>query len=300
MGLTGAGAAATVPIVARGRHTGVLAVIGVDSGPDIGPAELQCLQILADVVAVSLDRNGLMEHVTAAYEEVQRQSELVDHISDAIISISLDDRVASWSAAAERIYGYAGGEAVGDLFMLLATRLQGTDGGQVGVEAALAEATRSGEWRGELRERSLHGGELQLLASIVGLTDDAGEPSGFIIVNRDMTEHRRKEHQADHDALTGLPNRASMTKQLQRAVQRAATGGHRLAVMFLDLNGFKQVNDRFGHEAGDEVLRETARRLSPARCPATTTCSPVSAATSSSSSPRTSATSAHPTWPGAS
>jgi diguanylate cyclase (GGDEF)-like protein len=71
----------------------------------------------------------------------------------------------------------------------------------------------------------------------------------------------RARHLAAHDALTALPNRSSFLDRLEHAVQRAHSGGHALAVMYLDLDDFKQVNDTHGHDAGDETLRITAARL---------------------------------------
>ena len=82
---------------------------------------------------------------------------------------------------------------------------------------------------------------------------------------RDITERKRLEHtlemQATTDVLTGLPNRRSLLKTLPQAMRRAERTGRPLALIFLDLDGFKQVNDNYGHDAGDRVLIEFARRL---------------------------------------
>ena len=84
-------------------------------------------------------------------------------------------------------------------------------------------------------------------------------------VAHEVTELRRAEreleHRASHDPLTGLPNRHQLQCELQYAIAHAARTGDGLAVLYLDLDGFKEVNDRGGHDAGDRLLREVARRL---------------------------------------
>ena len=82
-----------------------------------------------------------------------------------------------------------------------------------------------------------------------------------MFVNRDVTEQRRQEHEAAHDVLTGLPNRRRLVGRIRDAGERVRRGGGPMAVLFLDLNGFKPVNDRHGHAVGDELLIRIAGRL---------------------------------------
>jgi diguanylate cyclase (GGDEF)-like protein len=92
-----------------------------------------------------------------------------------------------------------------------------------------------------------------------------GQHSGALIIHTDITADRHREqewqYRALHDPLTGLPNRALLTDRLEHAVAGAERNPQSLALLFVDLDGFKQVNDRFGHPAGDEVLRQAALRL---------------------------------------
>ncbi len=256
---------AVLPVRVRGHGGGALTVTrDQDRGP-YADEDLVLAQMCADLVGAALDGAALIADVASVQEDLRRQHEMVDHVSDAIIAVNGDHLVVSWNAAAERTYGYSAGEAFGcDLFALLATEFVGADGQQVDRDAALAETDRTGEWRGELRERRADGAEVEILTSIATLPDGTGGPNGLVFVNRDLTEQRRKEHLATHDTLTGLPNRALVRDLLRRAVADAERTGSRLAVLFLDLDGFKQVNDRLGHAAGDEVLRVTARRLQDA------------------------------------
>uniref|UniRef100_UPI0035ADA16D CHASE domain-containing protein n=1 Tax=Hylemonella sp. TaxID=2066020 RepID=UPI0035ADA16D len=92
-----------------------------------------------------------------------------------------------------------------------------------------------------------------------------GKPLMMYGTHQDITERKQQEemfrHGAQHDALTGLPNRVLLADRLERALLTARRGNHSLAVLYLDLDGFKEVNDARGHEAGDVVLRTVARRI---------------------------------------
>jgi diguanylate cyclase (GGDEF)-like protein len=92
-----------------------------------------------------------------------------------------------------------------------------------------------------------------------------GRYSGALVVHTDITVERRRErdwqHRALHDQLTGLPNRTLLMDRLEHAVATAARGSRSVAVLFVDLDAFKSVNDTFGHPAGDYVLTESARRM---------------------------------------
>jgi diguanylate cyclase (GGDEF)-like protein len=99
------------------------------------------------------------------------------------------------------------------------------------------------------------------MSSLTARLDHEQLPSGLVVVNRDVTDQRREEHRALHDALTGLPNRRMLNHRLYDSFARACRNNWTLAVLFIDLDGFKPINDTYGHAAGDEVLKATATRL---------------------------------------
>jgi diguanylate cyclase (GGDEF)-like protein/PAS domain S-box-containing protein len=102
----------------------------------------------------------------------------------------------------------------------------------------------------------------------VTVTDDKGEPQYLIKTSEDITDRRETEsrmaHMAYHDGLTGMPNRAAFLQALEQLIDACGDAGEEFAVLSVDLDGFKEINDVFGHEIGDKLLIEVARRLEKA------------------------------------
>jgi diguanylate cyclase (GGDEF)-like protein len=125
--------------------------------------------------------------------------------------------------------------------------------------------TSGREWRGELLNRKKDGSLFWEAVSISPITNDAGSITHFVAVNEDISLRKSYEndllHQANYDSLTGLANRLLVKDRLAQAISRAQRTGTMVAVLFIDLDDFKKVNDSLGHSAGDELLIETGRRL---------------------------------------
>jgi diguanylate cyclase (GGDEF)-like protein/PAS domain S-box-containing protein len=248
----------------RGR---VLGGVAVTRKPDetFTEQEIEFIDALAAATAATISNARVVGDSAAILEDLRRQGELLDHISDAIVACDADDLIVSWNAGAERLYGYPAADAVGcDVFALLATNFFTSDGvpmDRKSVDETLAEY---GRWGGELRERRADAVPLTVMTSITRVTGPDGERQGLVVVNRDVSEQRREEHRALHDTLTDLPNRRMLVNRLYDALARSFRSGGPLAVLFLDLDRFKPVNDVYGHAAGDELLRVTAARLARA------------------------------------
>lgn len=122
-----------------------------------------------------------------------------------------------------------------------------------------------GHWRGELWHRRNEKEWQVMLLTLSAITDEAGQVVNYIGIASDITalkQHEKQlEHIAHYDALTGVPNRVLLADRLSQALARTRRDGSILAVCYLDLDGFKQVNDTLGHEAGDRVLMEITRRI---------------------------------------
>jgi diguanylate cyclase (GGDEF)-like protein/PAS domain S-box-containing protein len=249
-----------VPMSVHGRLVGVAAGSLLDQ--TIGEEDLAFATTLADLTAVTIMNARVLADATAVTEELRRQIEVLDDISDGLVSLDSDRRVVSWNAGAERIYGYTRADALGcDLFSLLNTQFMTNDGLPLALADVTAIAMEHSGWRGEVRERRADGIPLTVLCALNTTADDFGALRGYVLVNRDVTDQRREEHRALHDALTGLPNRRMLTNRLYDAFARACRNGTTLAVLFIDLADAARAAEPLGREAFDEILRATANRL---------------------------------------
>ncbi|HKX16557.1 MAG TPA: diguanylate cyclase [bacterium] len=192
---------------------------------------------------------------------------IVESSDDAIFTQSLDGVILSWNRAAERMYGYTAAEAIG---RPLAALISAGASAASELLARVARGERIVQY--ETRWEPKDGRPIDVSLTISPIVDAFGAITAAATIGRDVTERRQHEealrqvnaelhHKAHHDSLTGLPNRTLFADRLRHALARARRYGNRVAVLLVDVNGFKQINDTFGHPAGDEVLVEIAARL---------------------------------------
>ncbi|RKT44567.1 putative bifunctional diguanylate cyclase/phosphodiesterase [Thiocapsa rosea] len=135
------------------------------------------------------------------------------------------------------------------------------------VRAAFARFATDCEAPPEIhyRRRSANGDYLWFAAYLEPMTDDQGRLDRILVVHQDVTQRKASEeralHLVQHDPLTGLPGRSLLAPMAAQMLAGAGRAGRRLAVLFVDLDRFKAINDNYGHAVGDEVLRQTAQRL---------------------------------------
>ncbi len=189
---------------------------------------------------------------------------LVDGVKDySIIMLDAEGRVASWNAGAERIEGYTAAEAIGQpAYMFYTNEAMAAERPAQLLELARESGSASEEgWR--VRK---DGSRFLAHVVITALRDEGGGLYGYSQVTRDVTELRlaaqRIEHLATHDPLTNLPNRLLLQDRLNQALAAARREGTKIALMFVDLDRFKYVNDSLGHHVGDALLKEAATRMS--------------------------------------
>lgn len=201
------------------------------------------------------------EEVTSRRER-DLLSYVVESSEDAIITKDRHGRITSWNRGAEQLYGYTAEEAIGRPISLLVPP---------GGEEAQAEMTRqvfAGEAIEQLETTRLRrdGTDVAVSLSVSPVRDERGQIVSAAVIARDVTERRRYEARlralADHDHLTGLLNRRRFEAELRRELSRTSRSGQGGAVVSVDLDGFKGVNDSGGHAAGDAVLGSVANVLS--------------------------------------
>lgn len=203
--------------------------------------------------------------------EALRESEmrlrlLTEHSRDVIWTMTLDGQLSYVSPSVERLRGYTPEESYGQAIADMLTPPSLAQA-QLLLENARASA-ESGqpvtEFCGEFEQTTRGGGTVWVEMSVSGMYEQ-GRCVGLVGVTRDISERRRAEaqihHLAEYDLLTDLPNRVLLDDRLQQALALARRNSVHLALMVLDLDRFKWVNDHYGHAAGDAVLKEVARRM---------------------------------------
>lgn len=195
-------------------------------------------------------------------EEVMRLSSTVlNTVDEAILVSDADNRVIAVNPAFTRVTGYTPEEVIGGNPSLLSS---GKHGAEFYREMWL-QLTSQGSWCGEIWNRRKDGEVYVEWTSIKQVRDTHGKLTHYVAAFTDITERKANEesirHQAQYDALTDLPNRVLLFDRLQQALAQAKRDKTRLALMYIDLDKFKPINDNLGHAVGDQILQHVAKRM---------------------------------------
>jgi diguanylate cyclase (GGDEF)-like protein/PAS domain S-box-containing protein len=197
----------------------------------------------------------------AAVHERRIASEVLRSMSEAVCVLDRGFDFVSVNPAFSRMTGYGEAEVIGNNASLLDSA-QHTSSYYTEIRDTLQH---QGRWSGEMWQLRKDGEEFLCAYECSTVLDTSGQHALYVLVLNDITEQKRAEQElrylANFDPLTNLPNRTLLAERLSRAIVRARRQGDRIAVLFLDLDRFKDINDSLGHAAGDRILRAAARRL---------------------------------------
>ncbi|MBT9502326.1 MAG: EAL domain-containing protein [Burkholderiaceae bacterium] len=219
-------------------------------------------------VSATILRNGQWQaFVRDISERHQSQAQMLlaatvfESTNEAVMVTDDRPRLLKVNRAFTAITGYESGEVLGRDPSLLSSGLQD----ETFYRQLWAVLAGTGQWQGEIINRRKNGEVFPAWENISAVKDAGGRITHYVAVLSDITPLKHAEerlsHMAHHDPLTGLPNRLMFSGSLQQSISRARRHGHRLALLFIDLDRFKLVNDSMGHAAGDELLKEIGRRL---------------------------------------
>ena len=226
------------------------------------------LALLAWLLATALAGGRALSRVRrtaqaqALADERQRlAATVVDNTIEGVVVTDAHSRILSVNAAFTRLLGYSEEEMLGQTPRMFKSGRHD----QAFYSAMWNTLNATGHWQGEIWNRRKNGEVFPEYMSLSAVRDAAGTLTHYVCMFTDISSEKAREAQleflAHRDMLTGLPNRARFGQQLGDAVAEAAASGTPLAVMLLNIDRFKDVNDSYGHAIGDQVLRHIAARV---------------------------------------
>ncbi len=196
-----------------------------------------------------------------AEEKLRLSAKVLEHIADGVIVTDAAGIIVAINPAFSLITGYGDADALGKTPKILRSGRE-----PPAFYAKLwADLAEHGFWAGEIWNRRKDGDFYLEWLTISAVRDTNGACTHYVGVFRDITQakesQKKLDHLAHHDSLTGLPNRALFNDRLAHAMQRSAREHQQLALLFIDLDRFKNVNDSLGHHIGDELLKQVSLAL---------------------------------------
>lgn len=217
--------------------------------------------------------SGIIMDKTLQRQEEERlrlAATVVDNTSEGIVVTDAKSNILWTNASFSRLLGYESQELVG----LRPSAFKSGLHDKAFYDAMWCTLQKTGHWRGEIWNKRKNGEVFPERMSLSTVTDDMGDVTHYVCMFTDISEEKQREQQlqfmAHRDALTGLSNRNWFEQELKQRVDEAPQTNERLAVILLNLDRFKDVNDSYGHAVGDEVLRHIAKQVQSALRPGDT------------------------------
>ena len=227
-------------------------------------AETEIRTLNAELEGRVAERTQALERQTSV---LAQQAALLDLAHDAIVVRDMQNRIVSWNRGAEMMYGWPAQLALGKI----SSELLEPKSSQP-IEEIYTQLFQQGHWEGEGKHCKRDGTVLLVSTHLTLQRNEAGEPARIFGIYTDITDRKTAEealrkseaqltHTAQHDFLTGLPNRLLLNDRVNQAIIFAPRVEKKVGVLFLDLDGFKHINDSLGHPIGDKLLQSIAKRL---------------------------------------
>ncbi len=192
---------------------------------------------------------------------LKQRAKAFDYLFDAVVVTDLQGIITDWNTGAEILYGYSKEEAIGKPVNML----HAPDDSEHITSEVLSAVEKFGKWSGEVRMLHKAGYTGWIESMCVPIYDESGQMVGALGINRDISERvkesERLHYLAHYDHLTNIPNRYLLFDRLTHLIAQSKRDETRFALLYIDMDRFKTINDTKGHAFGDQVLIEAALRL---------------------------------------
>lgn len=195
-----------------------------------------------------------------AEDEMEMAAKVLENTAEGFMVTNADRRIVHVNTAYTEMTGYNENELLGKTPLLLQTESKSKT-----YQEIQQKLKQDGTWKGELWSSRKNGSSYPEMINIKAIRNKEGEVTNYFSMSKDITEEKKWEKQlyemAHYDSLTGLPNRTLFQDRITQEIIRCSRNERNLAVLFLDIDLFKAINDSLGHAAGDELLKIIANRL---------------------------------------
>ncbi|MGY6277083.1 bifunctional diguanylate cyclase/phosphodiesterase [Methylomonas sp. MgM2] len=220
-----------------------------------GPFHCALLEIGSFIIGIVLEQRKINQ-------QLRLSNKVIENSIEGIMITDQDNHIVSVNRAFTRITGYKQEEVLGENPRILSSNRYKKDF----YRQMWQDINRSGHWQGEIWNKSKAGKPYPQWLSITAILNDQRVVTNYLGIFSDITEKKQAEEtiwrQANFDPLTGLPNRSRFYERLQRDIRKASRHTEKLALLIIDIDRFKEVNESAGHNLGDVLLKAVAKRLS--------------------------------------